>query len=344
VKKSLEVIRDFHWIVIEQSKTSWNKFYVNFNIPLYELSVRKPLPKNTAIHYDPVPIWFSCKFVGFDPNRKPGAKGVDQMFRGILDEICKFLKGPVKEELEKISQVNYSDVGFFTDYVTFNEKFPSKGEGWFRSVLFIYFRPPANSSEARETLLKVDEIYQTKVVSETKKLLRELLEKSGFTLEECIVYSSKPSREVPLTDNYTIIRSVGFYYLPRTLDEWKKAMTDTLHFLVIFPKSKKVVNSFKELVSSCQTISELSKQIPLYISMFRKETQIHHIKVTSWDRLGVWLVHLEVNEEIRKTHLVDEFDYLRNALVWTKRVVEGNDSSQSEQLTSNINETQEVSP
>jgi len=335
--KPPKTIKDFHWVTVGQLRMGldvWNEFFIDFNVPSYELSFREPLPKNTAVHYDPPAIRFSCKLVDF--NKSVKVKNFVPVFKDILREVCFLLKDQMKRKLERIPKVHYSDIGFFVDHVTVGEELPTEGRGYVKSGVFLYFRPPADPLEVGRALLEVNKIHKTTVAPEVKRLLREQLKDMGFTVKSCSAhFTGKPRLTPPF-------KSLEFYYLPGTLDEWKERRVDPIHFALILPKSRKIVKSFIDMVTSCETIMELSYNVLSFLDTFRDKTQIIRPKLSPWDSRGMWLISLEVNgwknNRNKEINWKDEneaywegvYTTLKEVFTWVREVVEGDNPSQSD--------------
>jgi len=338
-----KVIKDFRWVVVSQGRREWNEIYIDFHVPSHESSVKKPLPKNTGLEYEPPPIKFSYRLVHRDPSFKMVLSNVNTFLGKATRKVGDFLMEEVERELKKHPQIVFLTILFYPDFIDFKSEtgqiklrspsdeveFPIRVSGYLRGELFSLFRPPIDSTEAVRFLLEVKELLRLYTMTEMEKSFREYFNNIGFVVEDF-------SASVQENPERLIVHAPRFSYLPRTLEEWMTKETHSLHFVVIFPKLKELITSFINTISSCETITELSDAVLLYISMFRDKTRVLRAQVSPSDSRMMWLISAESNEE-NDVLSEDAYPFLRNTFIWVKNVVEGNNPSQTEQLTSDNN-------
>jgi len=343
--KPCEVIKDLHWVEVSRVRGYWNEFHIDFNVPSYDFAYKEPLPKNTALKYDIPPIRFLYRLVHPDPSFEMEIGKVIPFIEKISQKVCDSLTKEMRRKLEKTLQITFLDLFFYPDFIDYEPeigstkgktpsdkiKFPIKAKGYLRGNVCSFFRPPLESSEIVRMLLEAKEFYYFYTETEVKELFRRYYNDVGFTVEDCGVFIEERPKGL-------VFHAPEFYYLPRTLDEWKEREIDPIHFVVIFPKSKDIVRSFINVVSSCETITELSRKVLFYINMFRENTEVIRIKLSPWDNFGMWLIGIEANIiEERFNNRSDDYIFLKEVFTWVGKVVEGDDPSPNDQLTNDNN-------
>jgi len=355
------VEKDLHWVRIIQREEKWNEFFVIFNIPSYSYMVGGPLPKNTGFVYQPPLIGFSCELIQFKPKLGTGLTQPIPSIYHALEEFRKSLEERMKKKLREIPQISFSVVTLHPDFVAYKSesfrkkvllrncepsarpRFPIVLSGYVLSDIFVRFDRPLDPSEVNRKRTEVDEFCSLRVTPKVGELLHEHLSDVGFTVGNCdATFEEEPKVHVT--------REISFYYFPTTLEEWEERRISPIEFIVIFPKSEDVVNSFIDTIMPCRTVTHLLGRISFFLSMFRKETGIVHIRSSTWTNVAFLLLYLEVGAIGANTEdILDPFkgDYPLFCAVsmWVEKIVGGDGSSLTDQLTNDNNPTEDgVSP